>query len=504
MQRKLFLRSRERPDRTFDDLFNLVCHQATLAEAWRRVSRRRASRTAGVDGATRNRVEARAGGVEGFLDELRSDLKRGTYRPMPVREKLIPKPGKPGRFRELGIPTLRDRVVQMALKLVLEPIFETDFYPCSYGFRPGRCTMDAVIQVMELLMPKPKGPSPYARVIEGDIKACFDNVDHHLLMERVRHRIRDKRVLRLVRGFLRAGVMSEGTLRHPVTGTPQGGVISPLLANIYLQGIEERYARHMPGPHERTTHSATNRRSRDRMLKRPVFYIVRYADDFVVLVAGDQQTALDEKQKLAEHIRTELRMELSAEKTLVTDPKDGFKFLGYRIRVAPALRDGKLVAKLMIPREATARLRSKIRAITRGDTSRQLHALICNLNPVLIGWRYYYRYAVGAWKEFAALDQFVWHRVQRWLRRKHPRWTAQEIRRRFIARPRPTTTTWHEAGAFLRKTTDGGTCRFPYRGLHIQNGWDERATGKLARYGEVSDVRLAATILTDLETVQGG
>jgi retron-type reverse transcriptase len=218
MQRKLYLRSRERPDRTFDDLFNLVCHPLTLQEAWRRVSRRKASRTAGVDGTTRSRIEGSAGGVEGFLDELRRSLKDGTYTATPVREKLIPKPGKPGKFRTLGIPTLRDRVVQMALKLVLEPIFEADFYPCSYGFRPGRCTMDAVIQILELLMPKAQGNSPYAYVIEGDVRACFDTIDHHLLMERVRRRIRDKRVLRLVRAFLKAGVMSEGKPSAPSNG----------------------------------------------------------------------------------------------------------------------------------------------------------------------------------------------------------------------------------------------------------------------------------------------
>jgi len=153
--------------------------------------------------------------------------------------------------------------------------------------------------------------------------------------------------------------------------------------------------------------------------------------------------------------------------------------------------------------EATARLRSKIRALTRGDHSHTLNALLCKLNAVLIGWRLYYRYAVGAWKEFVALDHFVWHRVQRWLRRKHPRRTAQELRRRFIARPRPTTTTWHDDGVFLRKIADGGTRRYPYRGLYIQNGWDDRAKGTLAKYREVSDVRLAATILTDLDAAEG-
>jgi RNA-directed DNA polymerase len=497
MQRKLFARSRERPERTFEDLFNWVHHPTTLAEAWRRVSRRKASRTAGVDGTTRSLVEKRAGGVEAFLEDLRCALKDGTYRPLPVRERLIPKPGKPGKFRPLGIPTLRDRVVQMAMKLVLEPIFEADFFPTSYGFRPGRCTMDAIRQVAELLMPKVQGPSPYTHVIEGDIKACFENVDHHLLMDRVRRRIRDKRMLRLTLAFLRAGVMSEGTLRHPTTGTPQGGVVSPLLANIYLQAIEERYRRHVPNPHE-DPRKATYRRSTDRKGKRPRFFVVRYADDFVVLVTGDRQNAETEKAHLAEYIRSELRMELSAEKTLVTDVRNGFNFLGYRIRVSPALRDGKMVPKPTIPTEAAARFRSKVRELTRGDTSRSLRVLLMQLNPIVVGWRNYYRYAVGAWRVFQALDHFMWFRVQHWLRRKHPRYTAHEIRRRYIARPRSTTWSWHEDGLFLRKPSDGGTSRYPYRGFKIQNGWDDTATGARAVWLEVGDVRAAASILTEV------
>jgi RNA-directed DNA polymerase len=381
MQRKLFSWSQKAPEQIFDDLFNLVHHPSTLHEAWRRVSRRKASQTAGTDGGTKRRIEEGAGGVEAFLNNLRTDLKGGTYKPMPVRERLIPKPGKPGKYRPLGIPTIRDRVVQTALKLVLEPIFEADFYTCSYGFRPGRCTLDAIRQIAEFLMPKSQGPSPYNFVIEGDIQACFDTIDHHILMERVRQRIRDKRVLRLVLAFLKAGVMSEGTLRHPTMGTPQGGVISPLLANIYLQAIEERYRRHVPGPRD-NINTVNNRRFRDGKRGDPVFFIVRYADDFVVLVNGSRQQADDEKGALATYLRETLRMELSAEKTLITEPTAGFNFLGYRIQVAPALSDGKLCPKMLIPKEAIARLRQKVRALTRGDTSRTLLVVIRQMNAL--------------------------------------------------------------------------------------------------------------------------
>lgn len=503
MQRKLYQRSREQPERTFDDLYNLVHHPITLAEAWRRVSRRKASRTAGVDGTTRWRIENGDGGVEGFLADVRRQLKDGSYRPRPVRERLIPKPGKPGKFRALGIPTIRDRVVQMALKLVLEPIFEADFYPCSFGFRPGRCTMDAIAQIAQYLVPNKKGPSPYKFVIEGDIKACFDTIDHHLLMNRVRRRIADLRVLRLVRAFLKAGVMSEGTLRHPSLGTPQGGVISPLLANVYLQGIEERYARYVQRPREDTRRS-NNARARDRSLKRPVFVTVRYADDFVVLVAGSQHDAEEEKRRLAEYIRSQLRMELSAEKTLVTPLTVGFRFLGFRAQVAPSRASGVPVMKATVPNEAKARFRSVIRAHTKGTQSLDVHVLLMKLNWVLTGWRNYYRFTVGANRVFAALDLFICHRVQRWLRRKFPNATAHELRRRFEVRPRPTYKAWADRGVILRRMTDGGTQRYLYRGPRIQNGWDDRATGVLAARREARETNYAMRVLEELDETDAG
>lgn len=500
MQRKLYQRSREQPERTFDELFNLVHHPAVLQEAWSRLARRKGSRTAGIDGVTRDRIERRVGGVQLFLDELRQALKNETYQPAPVREHLIPKPGKPGKFRALGIPTLCDRVVQMALKLVLEPIFEADFYPCSFGFRPGRCTMDAIIQIAQYLWPTKVGTSPTKFVIEGDIKACFDSIDHHVLMTRIRKRIADKRVLRLIRKFLRAGVMSEGTLRNSALGTPQGGVISPLLANIYLQAIEEKYKRHVQGPYEDPKRS-NNARAYDRGRKRPAFAIVRYADDFVILVAGERQQAEEEKRCLAEYLRTQLHVELSDEKTLVTEPKEGFNFLGYNVKMAPARESRKLVPKLTIPREAKARFRAKVRALTRRSTqSLELRDLLMQLNPRITGWRNYYRFAVGAYEDFAALDQFVWFRIYLWLRKKHPSMTSHEIRRRYEVRPRPTYKTWGHRGVVLRRLVEGGTLRYQYRGPKISNGWNEDwANGPLAKRREVGETNYAMLILDDME-----
>jgi retron-type reverse transcriptase len=198
MQRKLHRWSTAKADQVFADLFNIVCDRKTLSEAWRRLARNRGSQTPGTDGVTRKRVEERPGGAAGFLEGIREELRCGIYRPEPVRQRLIPKPGRPDKMRPLGIPTLKDRLVQMALKLVLEPIFEADFYPTSYGFRRGRSTHDALCAIQRRMHPTACGPSVYRYVIEGDIKGCFDAIDHHVLMERVRSRIRDRQILRLV------------------------------------------------------------------------------------------------------------------------------------------------------------------------------------------------------------------------------------------------------------------------------------------------------------------
>jgi len=214
-QRKLHEWVSNDAERGFCDLWNLVCDPATLVVAWSRVSRNRGSRTAGVDAATRRHVEAR--GVEQFLGELREELKAGAFRPLPVRERLIPK--RDGRYRRLGIPALRDRVCQMALKLVMEPIFESDFYPSSYAYRPARRTQDAIAEIHHFTT------RSYEWIVESDIEACFDRLSHCLILDEVRRRIKDKRVLGLIRAFLKAGVMTE-TCRpeRTVTGTPQGGL----------------------------------------------------------------------------------------------------------------------------------------------------------------------------------------------------------------------------------------------------------------------------------------
>ena len=224
IQTKLHRWARDDPHRRFDDLFNLVADPAFLLVAWDRVSGNKGAATAGVDGRTARSVAALQG-VEEFLDELRNSLKDRSFRPLPVRERMIPKAN--GKLRRLGIPTVADRVVQASLKLVLEPIFEAEFLPCSYGFRPKRRTHDAVAEVRFFTT----RPRCYEWIVEGDIKACFDEISHPALMDRVRRRVGDKRVLALVKAFLKAGILTEERhLEDTTAGTPQGGILSPLLA----------------------------------------------------------------------------------------------------------------------------------------------------------------------------------------------------------------------------------------------------------------------------------
>ena len=221
MQAKLHRWAAADPGRRFDDLFNLVHDPATLIVAFARVAGNQGANTPGVDGVTAAWVEEMVG-VPGFLDDLRDRLKSGTFRPLPVRERKIPKPGGSGKLRKLGIPCIADRVVQAALKLVLEPIFEAGFEPVSYGFRPKRRAQDAIAEIHFY------GTRGYRWVLDADIEAAFDNVSHSHVMERVRARVKDKRVLALVKAFLKAGVLTElGEHRDTLTGTPQGGIFTP-------------------------------------------------------------------------------------------------------------------------------------------------------------------------------------------------------------------------------------------------------------------------------------
>jgi RNA-directed DNA polymerase len=271
-----------------------------------------------VDGETAHYIEA-VRGVEGFLEELRDDLKARTFRPLPVRRRAIPKAG--GKVRYLGIATIRDRVAQASLKLVLEPVFEADFLPCSYGFRPNRRAHDAVAEVHHFTS------RSYEWIVEGDIKACFDEISHPALMDRVRQRVGGKRVFALVKAFLKAGILTEdGTLADTSAGSPQGSILSPLLSNVALSVLDEHIAQGPGGPG-----ASPYERAKRRRQGLPNYRLVRYADDWCLAVSGTKAHAEALKEEIA-GVLAVMGLRLSPEKTLITHINGGLDFLGWRIQ----------------------------------------------------------------------------------------------------------------------------------------------------------------------------
>jgi len=404
-------------DRRFDDLYNLVCDPSFLLMAWRRVRANRGARTAGVDAQTAYSITVERG-EERFLDELRADLKARTFRPLPVRERMIPKPG--GKRRRLGIPTVRDRVVQAALKLVLEPIFEAEFQPCSYGFRPRRRAQDAIAEIHFFCS------RSYEWVLEGDITACFDEISHSALLQRVRDRIGDKRVLALVKAFLKAGILSEdGVERDTSTGTPQGGILSPLLANIALSILDEYFAEAWAG----FGHTPSSRQWR-RLKGLATYRLVRYADDFVVLVAGKRVHAEALRNEVAAVLRP-IGLRLSETKTRIAHVDEGFDFLGFRIKRHEKPGTGQRLIYTYPRKVALATVKGAVRTLTQGTLNWPLSSLLYQLNPLLRGWTNYFRHGVSK-ATFSYLRAFVWRRVVNWLRHKHRKRNWEWLRRRHL------------------------------------------------------------------------
>ena len=382
LQRALYRAAKSQPQRRFTLLHDKVCDIDIIREAWKRV--RSNGGAAGVDQESIKDVEAY--GEERFLVELQEELRQETYRANYVFRVYIPKPGQPEARRPLGIPTVRDRVAQMAVKMVIEPLFEADFKPCSYGFRPKRTPRMALNEIVKSIK------EGYTQVVDVDLKAYFDTIDHDILLELVHRRAGDTRVLRMLRAWLKAGVMEEGRIRHPDRGSPQGGVISPLLANIMLHEVDRQWC---------SEGGAAGAQVR----------LVRYADDIVALArTGDEaQTAWI---RLGDQF-AKLQLVVNHEKSRLGTVDDGFAFLGFEFR----RKRGRLYfwPRSKSQKAIMERVRKKARSF---QSSERLEVVLKGLNPVLTGWCTYFRVGHSN-RVFHKIDWLVRQEVQLWLRRKH-------------------------------------------------------------------------------------
>jgi len=329
----------------------------------------------------------------GILRDIQQTLKTGNYRPKPLKRVYIPKPD--GRQRPLGIPTIRDRIVQAATKKMLEPIFEADFLDCSYGFRPHLSAHDALETIRRTIN------QGYIYVLDADIKGYFDAINHEKLLEFVQQRISDRRILKLIRQWLKCGVIESGQLKPTEQGTPQGGVIviSPLLANIYLHEFDKAWR-----------------------LQNPVYgHLVRYADDFVILF----RTRKDAERGLVivKDILSKLGLELHPDKTMLVDTgkgKEGFDFLGFHHRKEKSRKYHRYYCQKHPSHKTMNAIRAKIRGILspRYILSLSIDEVVARINPLLRGWMNYFRFGNSS-KQFSHLDMYVHERMALWWSKKH-------------------------------------------------------------------------------------
>jgi RNA-directed DNA polymerase len=350
---------------------------------------------------------------------------------------------------------VRDRVVQAALKLVLEPIFEVDFEPCSYGFRPGRRAWDALAEVRYF------SSRSYEWILEADIEACFDELSHSAILDRVRRRVSDRRVLSLTKAFLKAGILTEqGSLERTISGTPQGGILSPLMANVALSALDEHYARAWEAMGQKW-------HQRDAIRRRggATYRLVRYADDFVVCVSGERRHA-EELIAQTEQVIAPLGLKLAPEKTRVVHIDEGIDFLGWRIKRQKRGSDGRRYVYTYPSKRSLAAVKAKVRQITRSGHNQTLAQLLHRLNPVLRGWCAYFRCGVSS-QTFAYLDAFTWRRVTRWLRRKYPKRNWRWLKDRHLPGWRPT-----DGTVALFNPAKVATIRYRYRGAKITTPWE--------------------------------
>ena len=392
LQNKLYLTAKKCSSRRFHALYDKVYRDDVMKEAWKRVKANKGS--SGIDGITIEDIEVK--GVKRYLTGIQSELKSGTYKPLPVRRVMIPKPD--GSQRPLGIPCVKDRIVQMATKIAIEPVFEADFKGCSYGFRPKRSAK----QALEVVRKACNNKGYY--VVDADIEKFFDNVNQDKLMTLMEQRISDRRILKLIRQWLKSGVLYGNVLEISELGTSQGSVISPLLANIYLNTLDRLWEKYG------LTHGI----------------LVRYADDTVIICKNKKSA--NHALSLLQYIMEKLDLRLHPVKTKIVcmwDGKEGFDFLGmHHRRITTETRQGKRFQETyQFPsRKAMKKIKA---AIKSNVNSRRLlvaneEDLIKNLNPKITGWKNYYGTKTSN-KWMQALDWYIICTFTRWYNKKHQR-----------------------------------------------------------------------------------
>lgn len=392
LQRNLYLAAKKDKQRRFHALYDRIYRLDILWRAWKEVRANKGS--AGIDGITFEMIEEY--GVEEYLMDIQEDLRDKKYRPKPVKRVYIPKPD--GKQRPLGIPTIRDRIVQQACRIVIEPIFEANFLDNSYGFRSKRDAKQATEKVKKELYKN-------WYVVDADIQGYFDNINHEILLGLLKRRISDRRVIRLCRQWLQSGVIEDGKYYRTEKGSPQGGVISPLLANIYLHVLDSYWRN-----------------------RKELGTIVRYADDAVIIcrTRRDAEIAYEHLRR----IMARLKLNLNPQKTKIVDMNyEGFEFLGFHYQKFNKTKSGRKLPYMMPSKKALEKVKDAIRVITcRKSTYEGLEQKVERLNPLIRGWRNYFQHG-NSTKRFKQLDDYVWMKLWRrvYYRRKQKKYKERVL-----------------------------------------------------------------------------
>jgi RNA-directed DNA polymerase len=472
MQNKLAMWSSEDRERRFDRLLRMIADRSWLQEAARITLASKGARTPGIDGIDKRALERH---LPEYVEQIRSALLAGSYQPHPTRRVYIPKAN--GKQRPLGIPTLCDRIVQRAMLMAMEPIWESDFHRLSYGFRPERSVHHAIRTVKFQLQDSTKTVGRW--VIEGDLASYFDTVHHRLLMKCVRRRIRDARFLSLLWRFLKAGHIDRGLFRAASEGVPQGGVISPLLSNIMLNEFDQWLERRYLSAKARKDRWAWNFgiqqgrpiTVRENRQWKPAVAYCRYADDFVVIVKGTKDHAQSIREECRSFLEEELKLTLNMEKTHITHVNDGFVFLGHRIIRKRGPR-GTMRPVTTIPKDKLRNFAATLVKQLSGNYGDNKIDLVESLNRRIAGWANFYQFTDYTATMYDKLDRVVFWKLGYWLARKY-RCSIKQLMQRWIRRPTPgAAKTWvlwghsgkgHICGVALRRLVTSPKRQFRWR-----------------------------------------